>query len=86
VVVLVTGRPLVLTDLLPGWRALVVAWLPGSEGAGVADVLFGDAAPSGKLPVTWPSSGAQLTVHSNAPANAVLFPLGFGLGYTAPAP
>ena len=41
VVVLLSGRPLVVTEQLAEWDAFVAAWLPGSEGAGVADVLFG---------------------------------------------
>lgn len=81
VVVLVTGRPLVVTDQLPGWRALLVAWLPGSEGQGVADVLFGDAAPRGKLPISWPRSAAQVPIHMGAQPYDPLFPYGFGLGY-----
>jgi beta-glucosidase len=81
IVILVTGRPLLVTDLLSGWRALLVAWLPGSEGQGVADVLFGDAAPTGKLPVTWPRSAGQVPIHGASPPSDPLFPFGFGLGY-----
>jgi beta-glucosidase len=89
VVVVVSGRPLLVTNRLPDWRALVAAWLPGTEGAGVADVLFGDYAPTGKLPITWPRSGAQLPIHSGDPGANPLFPFGYGLGYgpaTAHAP
>jgi beta-glucosidase len=53
VTVMVSGRPVDVTAELGQWRALVAAWLPGTEGAGVADVLFGRVPPSGKLPVTW---------------------------------
>jgi beta-glucosidase len=81
VVVLVSGRPLVVTARLPDWRALLAAWLPGSEGGGVADVLFGDAAPTGRLPITWPRSAAQLPLHRGDPSYDPLFPYGFGLGY-----
>ncbi len=49
VVVLLSGRPLILCDVLDHADALVAAWLPGSEGGGVADVLFGDYKPTGKL-------------------------------------
>ncbi len=52
--VLLTGRPLILGDVLDAASAVVVAWLPGTEGAGVADVLAGAAKPAGKLPCTWP--------------------------------
>src|SRR6185436_17491636 len=53
VVVLVSGRPLDIAAQLPNWNALVAAWLPGTEGNGVSDVLFGDYNPTGTLPVTW---------------------------------
>ena len=81
VVIMVSGRPLVVTQELPDWRAFVAAWLPGSEGEGVADVLFGDAAPTGKLPVSWPRSAAQLPMHPGTPGYDPLFPYGFGLTY-----
>ena len=54
VVVLVSGRPLILDAILGDADAIVAAWLPGTEGAGVADVLFGDYAPTGKLSHSWP--------------------------------
>ena len=56
VVVLVSGRPLILDPILGDADAIVAAWLPGTEGAGVADVLFGDYAPTGKLSHSWPRS------------------------------
>src|SRR4029453_5219488 len=59
VVVLFSGRPLIINDALAQADAFVAAWLPGTEGLGVADVLFGDYKPSGKLPVSWPRSMAQ---------------------------
>ena len=75
IVVLVSGRPLVVNAELAESRAFVAAWLPGSEGAGVADVLFGDAPFTGTLPFSWPKEpvGAY-------GAAAPLFPRGFGLG------
>lgn len=84
VVVLVTGRPLVVSDELPSWDALLVAWLPGSEGQGVADVLFGDFAPTGKLPISWPRSASQVPIDVGAPGYDPLFPYGFGLTYGQP--
>lgn len=54
VVLLLAGRPLDIPDLLAEADAVVMAWLPGSEGAGVADVLLGRAAATGSLPVPWP--------------------------------
>jgi beta-glucosidase len=82
VVVVLSGRPLILGEIARQADALVAAWLPGTEGAGVIDVLFGDAAPTGKLSFTWPRSMAQVPLgHSGKPINNPLFPPGFGLGY-----
>lgn len=78
VVVLVSGRPLIVTDALEGWDGLIAAWLPGTEGAGVADVLFGDVPFSGALPYTWPASTDQLPLGSTE--EEPLFPFGYGLG------
>jgi beta-glucosidase len=80
VVVLVSGRPLILGDLIDLADALIVAWLPGTEGDGVADVLFGDHAPTGRLPYTWPRSNDQLPINAGD-GKEPLFPLGFGLSY-----
>ncbi|MFD0688889.1 glycoside hydrolase family 3 protein [Actinomadura fibrosa] len=80
VVVLVSGRPLDVTAELPKWDGLVASWLPGTEGAGVADVLFGDADPMGRLPVTWPRDGDQEPIN-RGDGKQPLFPLGFGLTY-----
>ena len=60
VVVLISGRPMIVTEPLKQWDAFVAAWLPGTEGQGVADVLFGDRPFTGKLPYTWPRSNDQL--------------------------
>ncbi|MDQ1605538.1 MAG: beta-glucosidase [Actinomycetota bacterium] len=79
VVVLVSGRPLVVTRELPSLKALVAAWLPGTEGAGVADVLFGRVKPTGKLARVWPRSAAQAALAPGEPG--ALFPYGFGLSY-----
>ncbi|HEX8273324.1 MAG TPA: glycoside hydrolase family 3 N-terminal domain-containing protein [Longimicrobiaceae bacterium] len=81
VVVLVSGRPLVVTEPMEEWSALVAAWLPGSEGAGVADVLFGDHPPTGRLPVSWPRRAAQLPLNVGDADYDPLFPYGFGLTY-----
>ena len=83
VLVVLAGRPVDITDLLPLADAVVVAWLPGTEGQGVADVLFGRYPFTGKLPYTWPRSADQLPFDFSAlPADgpdAPLFPAGFGL-------
>ena len=82
VTVLLSGRPLVLGQALDNTDALVAAWLPGTEGAGVAEVLFGKTKPHGKLPRTWPRTNAQLGLTRNDPgAKDALFPFGYGLTY-----
>ncbi|MET9000578.1 glycoside hydrolase family 3 N-terminal domain-containing protein [Amycolatopsis sp. NPDC004169] len=80
VVVLVSGRPLDIAAQLPDWAGLVESWLPGSEGQGVADVLFGDYNPTGKLPVTWMRSADQQPINAGD-GKPALFPFGFGLRY-----
>ena len=60
VLVLVTGRPVRIESYLPGFAAVVAAWLPGSEGEGVADVLYGDAKFSGVLSKSWPRDATTL--------------------------
>jgi beta-glucosidase len=60
---------------------LVVAWLPGTEGDGVADVLFGDYKPTGKLPHSWPRSMSQIPINQGDAKYDPLFPYGFGLSY-----
>ena len=79
VTLLYSGRPLVLGPALEESDVLIAAWLPGTEGEGITDVLFGDYAPTGKLPRLWPANNQQLAV-DNVPGKS-LFPVGFGLGY-----
>ncbi len=81
VVVLVSGRPLILDAILPDADAILAAWLPGTEGAGVADVLFGDYAPSGRLSHSWPRSMAQIPINWGDASYDPLFPYGYGLTY-----
>lgn len=85
VVILVSGRPMIITDELPNWSAFVAAWLPGTEGQGVADVLFGDYHPTGKLPHSWPRSEAQIPINHGDAAYDPLFELGYGLTYSQSA-
>ncbi|KAK3155935.1 hypothetical protein QOZ80_2AG0100640 [Eleusine coracana subsp. coracana] len=80
VVVLVSGRPLVVEPyLLNIIDALVAAWLPGTEGQGVSDVLFGDYGFTGKLGRTWFRSAEQLPMNVGDKHYDPLFPFGFGL-------
>ncbi|KAF3684904.1 putative lysosomal beta glucosidase-like [Capsicum annuum] len=79
VVVVVSGRPVVLEPYVDKIDALVAAWLPGSEGQGVADVLFGDYGFTGKLARTWFKSVDQLPMNVGDRHYDPLFPFGFGL-------
>jgi beta-glucosidase len=81
VVVVVSGRPLILGDALDMADAVVAAWLPGTEGQGVADVLFGDHKPTGKLPFSWPRSMEQIPINVGDARYDPLFSYGFGLIY-----
>jgi beta-glucosidase len=80
VALLYSGRPLVLNSALDQSDAFVAAWLPGTEGEGITDVLFGDRAFKGKLPRHWPASNEQLSA-DNIAGNA-LFSVGYGLTYS----
>jgi beta-glucosidase len=92
VVILLSGRPRVITGGLPLADAWVAAWLPGTEaGSGIADVLFGDFPFRGKTPYSWPRTNEQLPLNINNSANktgcdAPLFPFGYGLKYGDPSP
>jgi beta-glucosidase len=85
IVILISGRPLVVTSELAQSDAFVVAWLPGSEGDGIAEVLYGEHDFKGKLPHSWPKSEDDYVgkYGPNFWDNAVqpLFPIGFGLKY-----
>jgi beta-glucosidase len=84
ITVLVSGRPLILDAALELSDAVVAAWLPGTEGQGVADVLFGDYKPTGKLPRAWPVDNQQLSAEGQG-GQKPLFPYGFGLTYESRA-
>jgi beta-glucosidase len=85
VVILVSGRPLVVTDQIEKADAFIAAWLLGSEGDGVAEVLFGDFNFSGKLPHSWPRSEEDYKgkYGPNFWDNSIqsLYPFGYGLKY-----
>ncbi|MFF3291440.1 glycoside hydrolase family 3 N-terminal domain-containing protein [Streptomyces sp. NPDC003023] len=78
-VLVVSGRPQLIGDRLAGIDALVASWLPGTEGDGVADVLYGKRPFTGQLPVTWPKSEAQLPINVGDTAYDPQFPYGWGL-------
>lgn len=82
VVIIVSGRPLLIEHEIDSFDALIAAWLPGSEGAGVADVLFGDVPFAGTLPLPWPLRSEQLPISvdgGTADGTSVLFPRHFGI-------
>jgi beta-glucosidase len=99
VVILVTGRPYALSGLAEGANAILQAWLPGEEGgAAIADVLFGDVNPGGKLPITFPRHVGQVPIFYNSKPSGTkshwyvdyvsekvtpLYPFGHGLSYTS---
>jgi beta-glucosidase len=79
VVVVYSGRPMILGSILEQANAVVAAWLPGTEGAGITDVLFGDFKPTGKLSFSWPKSMDQVAKHPGDKDYAPQFKLGYGL-------
>ena len=93
VTVFLSGRPLYVNDLLNRSDAFVAAWLPGTEGGAVAELLFrgADGQPQhafhGRLPFSWPRSACQVPLYAGMPGYAPLFPLGHGLsGSEKPTP
>ncbi|HPG37820.1 MAG TPA: glycoside hydrolase family 3 N-terminal domain-containing protein [bacterium] len=93
VVVLINGRPLTINDIADKVPAIIEAWYPGQEGgAAIADILFGNVNPGGKLSITFPRSVGQLPVYYNHKPSVnrhylfaitePLFPFGYGLSYT----
>ncbi|KAF6153495.1 hypothetical protein GIB67_027362 [Kingdonia uniflora] len=85
--IMISGRPLVFEqELLEKIDAFVAAWLPGSEGQGITDVLFGDYDFEGLLPVTWFKSLDQLPINTGDKSYDPLFPLGFGLRFNTDNP
>jgi len=91
VLVLVEGRPRLIHEIVDATQGIVMAYLPGMEGGrAIADVLFGDVNPSGKLPITYPKFPNDFTLYDHkyseqaTPENQYdpEFPFGFGLSYT----
>ncbi|MCX4436808.1 MULTISPECIES: glycoside hydrolase family 3 protein [Streptomyces] len=85
-VLIVSGRPQLIGDRLGEIDALVASWLPGTEGDGVADVLYGKRAFTGQLPVTWPKSQTQLPINVGDASYDPQFPYGWGLTTLTKAP
>jgi beta-glucosidase len=81
ITVLISGRPLLVGDQIDQSAAFVAAWLPGSEGRGIAEVLFGDYGFSGKLGFSWPRDAGQIPIRVNDPDYDPRYKYGFGLTY-----
>ena len=85
IVVMYSGRPLIITDQLAKSNAFMAAFLPGSAAEGIVDLLFGDAKPTATLSMSWPASMAQIPINIGDPGydstNPPLFPVGYGLSY-----
>ncbi len=81
VVILFSGRPMILGGVLDQADALLAAWLPGTEGDGIADILFGAYKPTGKLSYAWPRTMAQVAMHPGDKGYDPLFRLGYGLSF-----
>ena len=83
VVVLLSGRPLIVDKVIDKADAFVAAWLPGTEGRGVTDVLFGDFNFKGKLSFSWPRSMDQIPINVGDADYDPLFKYGYGLKYSS---
>jgi beta-glucosidase len=79
VVVLISGRPLDISSVINNCDAFVAAWLPGTEGGGIAEVLYGTYEFSGKLAFSWPRTTAQEPINYGDASYDPLFPYDFGL-------
>jgi beta-glucosidase len=80
VLIVVSGRPLIISRVIDLCDTVIAAWLPGTEGQGVADVVFGDFPFTGKLSYGWPGSMKQIPLgHRSEDNYKVMFPFGFGL-------
>ena len=81
IVILLSGRPMIISDIVEASDAFLAAWLPGTEGNGISDIIFGDYNPTGKLSVTWPTDMSQIPINLGDSNYSPLFPVGFGLSY-----
>jgi beta-glucosidase len=79
ITILISGRPMIINPVLHSSDAMFAAWLPGTEGNGIADLLFGDYIPSGHLPATWPKSMEQIPINFGDDNYNPLFPCQFAI-------
>ena len=81
IVIMLSGRPLIISEHIDKWSGFLAAWLPGMAGEGIADIIFGDHEPTGKLSYSWPKDISQLPLNVGDPDYEPLFPFGYGLSY-----
>jgi beta-glucosidase len=81
VVILISGRPMIINNIFSLSNAIVAAWLPGTEGEGVTDVIWGDYNPVGKLTQSWPKSMNQIPINYGDQNYDPLFTYKYGLTY-----
>jgi beta-glucosidase len=91
ILVILSGRPMIMdSSVVNGCDAIVAAWLPGSRGIGVADVLYGDVSPTGTLTHSWPNAFSQIPINvdkqgdepgADASSTQPLYPYGHGETY-----
>jgi beta-glucosidase len=82
IVIVLSGRPVLLDEILPSADAVVASWLPGTEGVDVADVLLGDKPFTATTPYTWPLTPADAPRTAKEPCDGARFPFGYGLDAT----
>ena len=75
-VLLISGRPMNIAEHINNWDGFAAVWLPGTEGDGISDILFGDFQSTGKLSYPWPVNAED---GANAPEKELLYNIGFGL-------
>jgi len=81
IVIMLSGRPLLIDDHINKWDGFISAWLPGMAGEGVSDVILGDYYPTGRLSFSWPKNIKQVPVNIGDTQYAPMFPFGYGLSY-----
>ncbi len=79
--ILISGRPLVINEALSRSAAFLAVWLPGTEAAGIGDIILGKAKPTGRLPFTWFDGVNAIPINARKPGPGVLFPFGYGLSW-----
>lgn len=79
IVILFSGRPMLINNILPYSDAIIASWFPGTEGEGIADVLFGDFQPTGLLSNSWPRNMQQVPVNIGDQVYSPLYEYGYGI-------